>query len=317
MADITKVKVRDLKTPVGCKYGRFVNNSVTRTREEEYRNLLANEVSIIDKTTKKPIPYADEIFAKNDLIDGQVGYDKITRKFYHVYGMGRDIYGNPTALNFVTDNGRTFVRKAYYDNDKDGAYLIKAMPFGYSFGDLIKKATDFVKEAEIAINQNLEACKTPYIVVCKNAELRKSFATAIEQKSLGQAVIVVSEDIGDGLKAINITTNYLVDKFTEARDHEENKLLNKLGILTANTAKKERVQSAEVNSTLNVSSDYIYLFIDTFNKQCDTYDLPFKMVFNGSMEELYEDDDDNMTDVNDVEEKSDADVAERKEKDDQ
>ena len=119
------------------------------------------------------------------------------------------------------------------------------------------------------------------------------------------------------MKAINITTNYLVDKFTEARDHEENKLLNKLGILTANTAKKERVQSAEVNSTLNVSSDYIYLFIDTFNKQCETYGLPFEMVFNGSMEELYTDNaEDDITDVNDVEEKSDADVAERKEKDD-
>ena len=50
------------------------------------------------------------------------------------------------------------------------------------------------------------------------------------------------------------------------------------------------IRAMEVNSTLNVSSDYIYLFIDTFNKQCDTYDLPFKMVFNGSMEELYEDD---------------------------
>lgn len=286
-SNIPKKKVRDLKTPVDYHYGRFVNNEVTRTREEEYRNLLANEVSIVDKTTKKPIAFADETFAKNALIEGQVGYDKITKRFYNVNGQGRDEYGNPTILELVTDNGRTFTRKAYYDKDPDGAYLIKAMPFGYSFGDLIKKATDFIKECDVASAQNLDACKTPYIVVCKNADLRKSFETAILEKTLGQAVIVVSEDLGDGLKAVNIGVNYLVDKFIEVRDHEENKLLNKLGILTANTAKKERVQSAEVNSTLNVSSDYIYLFIDTFNKQCDTYDLPFEMVFNGSMEELY------------------------------
>ena len=152
MANITKVKVRDLKTPVDYKYGRFANNAVTRTREEEYRNLLANEVSIINKATRKPIAFADETFAKNALIDGQVGYDKITKKFYHVYGIGRDGYGNPTSLNFVADNGRTLVRKAYYANDDDGAYLIKAMPFGYSFNDLIKKATDFIKEAETAIS---------------------------------------------------------------------------------------------------------------------------------------------------------------------
>ena len=309
---MAKVKVRDLMPAVSAKYGRFKNNAVSSDRYDEYKNLLANEVSIIDKTTKKPIPYADEVFAKNALIEGSVGYDKITKHFYYVYGEGIDEYGNPTSLNLITANGRTISRKASYDSNQDGAYIIKACPFGFSLSDLIKKATDFIKEAETAINQNLEACKTPYIVVCKNAELRKSFATAIEQKSLGQAVIVVSEDIGDGLKAINITTNYLVDKFTEARDHEENKLLNKLGILTANTAKKERVQSAEVNSTLNVSSDYIYLFIDTFNKQCETYDLPFEMVFNGSMEELYtNNDEDDIIDVNDVEQKSDADVAER------
>ena len=303
------VKVRDLITPVSsAKYGRFKN---TDSRYEEYKNLLANEVSIVDKGTGSPINFADETFAKNALIDGSVGYDKLSKKFYYVYGEGNAEYGNPKEMNLITANGKVFRRPASYDNNVDGAYILKAYPFGFSLSGLIEKATDFISECDTAIGQNLEACKTPYIVVCKNADLRKSFDTAIEKKSLGQAVIVVSEDIGDGLKAVNISTNYLVDKFVEARDHEENKLLNKLGILTANTAKKERVQSAEVNSTLNVSSDYIYLFIDTFNKQCDTYDLPFKMVFNGSMEELYEDDGDSMTDVNDAEEKSGADVAER------
>ena len=308
------VKVRDLMPAVSAKYGRFKNNADSRF--EEYKNLLANEVSIVDKATGNPINFADEAFAKNALIDGQVGYDKLSKKFYYVYGEGIDEYGNPTELNLITANGKVIRRPASYDGNVDGAYILKAYPFGFSLSSLIEKATGFISECDTAINQNLEACKTPYIVVCKNADLRKSFATAIEQKSLGQAVIVVSEDIGDGLKAVNITTNYLVDKFVEVRDHEENKLLNKLGILTANTAKKERVQSAEVNSTLNVSSDYIYLFIDTFNKQCETYDLPFKMVFNGSMEELYEDDGDSVTDVNDAEDKSGADVAERKEKDD-
>ena len=30
------------------------------------------------------------------------------------------------------------------------------------------------------------------------------------------------------------------------------------------------------------------MLIDAFNKQMQDYDLPFKMSFNGSMEELYE-----------------------------
>ena len=61
-----------------------------------------------------------------------------------------------------------------------------------------------------------------------------------------------------------------------------------LGIDNANTDKKERVQVGEVNATINQCSDYIYMLIDAFNKQMQDYDLPFKMSFNGSMEELYE-----------------------------
>ena len=76
-----------------------------------------------------------------------------------------------------------------------------------------------------------------------------------------------------------------------------------IGVLTANTDKKERVQSAEVNANLGQASDYIYLLIDTFNKQCDTYGLDFQMVYNGSMEEIYLNNDEEIIDVdiNDVE----------------
>ena len=168
---------------------------------------------------------------------------------------------------------------------------------------LIKETTDFMTNCDVAMRQNLEACKTPYIVVCKNEDLRLSFEQALQQKVLGQACIIVSEDLGDGLKAVDVGVNYLIDKFAEARDTERDTLLTKLGILTANTDKKERVQSAEVNANLGQASDYIYLLIETFNKQCKTYDLPFKMVFNGSMEEIYINDGNDIdeVDVNDVE----------------
>ena len=54
---MAKIKVRDLNTAVSAKYGRFKNNAISSDRYDEYKNLLANEVSIIDKATKKPIPY--------------------------------------------------------------------------------------------------------------------------------------------------------------------------------------------------------------------------------------------------------------------
>lgn len=301
---MAKRKLKDLNPVSNKPYGVY-------SRFEEYFNLLMNAVKVVSAQDGKDINYEQETFIKRGLFEnGAMGYDKITKKWYFVYGQGLNEMGNPTSLIFVTANGVTFTRNAYYENADDGAYKVDALPVNMSMAQLIKECTDFMTNCDIAMRQNLEACKTPYIVVCKNEDLRLSFETAIKQKTLGQACIVVSEDLGDGLKAVNIGVDYLVKDFREARDTERDVLLTKLGILTANTDKKERVQSAEVNANLGQASDYIYLLIDTFNKQCDTYGLPFKMVFNGSMEEIYingeEDGNEqgNETDVNDVEERN-------------
>ena len=306
---MAKRKLKDLNPVSNKPYGVY-------SRFEEYLNLLMNAVKVVEVVSEqdedgKPLDYQSETFLKRGLFEnGAMGYDKITKQWYYVYGQGLNEFGNPTSLIFVTANGKTFTRNAYYEDTEEGAYKVDALPINMSMAQLIKECTDFMTNCDVAMRQNLEACKTPYIVVCKNEDLRLSFAQAIQQKTLGQACIIVSEDLGDGLKAVDIGVDYLVDKFAEARDTERDVLLTKLGILTANTDKKERVQSAEVNASLGQASDYIYLLIDTFNKQCESYGLPFKMLFNGSMEEIYIDgeEDGNQdvidADVNDVEERN-------------
>lgn len=278
-------KIRDLNPArLNKPYGVY-------SRFDEYFNLLLNAVKINVKSTGKALNYATEHYVKYGLFDGgAMGYDKVAKKWASCYGEGLNEEGNPTSLIFVTANGKTWTRNAYYENKEDGAYLLKALPNAtMTMSSLIKETTDFMENCDIAMRQNLEACKTPYIVVCKDEDLRLSFEQAIQQKQKGQAVVVVSDQLGDGLKAIDIGVTYLVDKFKEVRDEERNTLLNKLGIMTNSIEKRERVQSAEVNATIGQATDYIYLLIDTFNKQCETYGLDFEMVLNGSLEEIYVD----------------------------
>lgn len=271
-------KIIDLLPPKPTPYNVY-------SRYEEYFNLLMNAVKI--EKESEELSYPIETFIKRSLFENsRVGYDKILDKWYYVYGEGRNDIGNPTRLVMVTANGKTFYRKASYEKEIDGAYLINALPITMSMGQMIRETTDFMYNCDIAMRQNLDACKTPYIVVCKNKDLQLSFKQALQQKVLGQAVILVSEEIGEGLKAVNISTDYLVDQFSQARDHESEKLLNKLGIITG-VDKRERVQSAEINATLNQATDYIYLLIDTFNKQMTAYDIPYKMKLNESLEEIY------------------------------
>ena len=278
-------KIRDLNP------ARRLHPYGVYNRYWEFLNLLLNAVKIVENegSDKKPLPFVQESFAKRALFEnGAVGYDRLSKQWYYVYGEGLDEYGKPTKLVMVTANGIAFERNAYYEPNADGAYEIVGLPIpNLTIGNVIEETTNFMVNCDIAMRQNLEACKTPYIVVCRDDNLRLSFDQALQQKQLGQAAIVVSEELGEGLKAISINTPYLVDKFSEARDRERDTLLNKLGILTSNINKRERVQSAEVNATIGQASDYIYLLIDTFNKQMESYGLPFEMVFNGSMEEIY------------------------------
>lgn len=299
-------KLKDLNPYGVLPYG--VNN-----RYDEYLNLLLNSVKVQYKDGGE-LPYSVETFVKRQLFEnGWVGYDKITARtddetlgFYIAFGEGRNKLGNFVRLIFRSVNGQVeYNRPACYTDEEDGAYIITALPNrdGITIGTIIKETTDFMTTCDIAIRQNVEACKTPYIVVCKNKDLMLSFEQALQQKILGQACLVVSEDLGEGLKSVKIDVDYLADRFAEIRDFERDTLLNKLGIMTANIDKKERVQSAEVNATIGQATDYIYLLIDTFNKQCDTYGLPFEMILNGSLEEIYLNDDEvDDIDVNDVEE---------------
>lgn len=269
-------KIRDLN-PVSI----YTNGG--NTRYTEYLNLLMNAVKI------NGLDYDLEVFVKNCLFEnGSVGYDKLTDKWATVYGEGLNEIGNPTTLTFVFKNGKTFTRQAYYEADEAGAYRINAMPVNFSLSGLIKEATDFMVNCDVAVRQNIDACKTPFVVVCKDKDTMLSLEHAIEAKQTGKPVIVVSEDIGEALKSIDISVEFLADKFIEIRDVERDKLLNKLGIMSANINKRERVQVGEVNATVGQCSDYIYLLIDTFNSQMKTYGLPFSMEINGSLEELYE-----------------------------
>ena len=270
---MAKKKIRDLNPAF---------SGGASTRFLEYKNLLLNAVLI------KGLKFNEERFVKSCLIEnGAVGFDRLTDKWANVYGEGINDLGNPETLTFVFPNRSTYQRRAYYEPDEMGAYMILALPNTFALSIMIRDTVEVEEMCDKAIRQNLKACQTPYIVVVKDEDTRLSVLQAIQQKEEGDPVVIVSADISEGLKGVQTETPYMVDKFATYRDQERDRLLNKLGIMSANINKRERVQVGEVNATVGQCMDYIYLLIDTFNKQMETYGLPFEMVLNESLEELY------------------------------
>ena len=142
-------------------------------------------------------------------------------------------------------------------------------------------------DCDLAMIQNIGACKTPFVISAKDGDTKLTLLQAIRQKENGEPVIMVDSDFGDSLKVIDFKPEFMADKFQMMREDERDKLLNKLGIMSANTDKRERVQVGEVNATLAQCTDYLYLLIDTFNRQMQDYGLDFKMIPNSSTNELY------------------------------
>lgn len=301
MANVTKrQKVRDLAGG-GAKNGP-APVFIPRDETVEFLNLLANAFELTDEMGE-PLPDKTQRRVKSLLLnDGEAGYDPITAKWYKASPAGvLDADGDYTRVYLTAANGKQFQRPAAWGPDDNGAYVFKALPYGgVTFAEIVEDACGIMHLCDVASVQNLEACKTPYIVSCRDADMLLSIKQAIQQKEAGCPAIVVSGDLADGLKAIAIETPFLADRYEYFRDHKRAELLTKLGVLTANTTKRERVQSAEVNAKLGEASDYIYLLIDNFNRQAISYGLPFRASYNGSMEEIYEDgDEEAVTDQDD------------------
>lgn len=250
---------------------------------EEYKALLMNAVKI------PLLPAHIERFVKSCMIENnQVGFDRITKRWAIAFGEGVNEYWLPTTITFFfPNNKKSYQRPAFYEPADNGAYLIHALPTGTSFFEIISATTNEMRECDISIRQNLKATRTPFVAVVKDENTRLSLLSAIEQKEEGKPAVITSADLAEGLKGVVFETPYIVDKVEQYRTIIRDRLLNKLGIMSANINKRERVQVGEVNATVGQCVDYIYLWIDTFNAQMKDYGLPYRMELNGALEELY------------------------------
>lgn len=245
-----------------------------------------------------------EDFVKSKLIENnKIGYSHlpapegvwaVTENIY----TDLDIYGLPKELRFIYANGKGITHKAYYEPSTNGAYLIHGIPAHISLSTIIHQITDQLALCDSVIQQNLAASRAPLVITVKEKEDLLSIEQAIYQENNGIPVIKVSPTLADSIKGVNFSTPYIVDKIYDYRTKKRDELLNILGTMSANVNKKERVQVGEVNATVGQCVDYIYMMIDHFNEQCESYGLPFKMKLNNSLEELYTNDSANIEENN-------------------
>lgn len=250
------------------------------------KDLLFNSVKINE------LNFYDEFFVKNQLFEnGYVGYYETTSKFYKTL---------PEQTK--SQLGRLWKNGQYYDeynvslgthpyafdrNAFDAWRILLANPSITALMPVLETYAALLADCRVAIKQNINATKTPSFWVVGDPDTRLSIEQMIQRTFDGAAAVVVKKSVTDTLSSMKNETPFIADKVHQEYREILNEVLSRLGILTANTSKRERVQSAEVNAGLGQSIDSIYTIIDFWNKQIESYGLPYTMEFNGVSETLY------------------------------
>lgn len=266
-----------------------------------YAELSALEDLLYNALNIKGVPFSRQRYVKRLLFNnGAVGYDRAVNKFAQINGEGINDEGNPIWGVFRTANGGAWRRTLSYEPNTIGAYKFVALPSGARIIERLENCARLVATLSVGIEQNVNATKCPAIYVCNDPETRLSVLSAIEQKEYGMTDIIVSDSIANALKAVETNTPFIADRFFELKTKIKNEMYTALGILSSDQ-KRERVQVGEVEAKIGAAIDSVYTFIDTFNAQAEEYGLQFRMELNGSIEELYAEQEEEPETVNETE----------------
>ena len=200
-----------------------------------------------------------------------------------------NIYGVYDTYDLIAENGKLFYGK------KENTKVIRFTPTQRSIKAWLMVKCYELATIDIAIRNNIENTSSPALILVDDKSNALSLKNEYLQKKIGVPVIFSTNNFANNYKVLDTGADFIVDKLQMARKDILNEVYAFMGIVAGNSDKKERVQSYDL--PIDLAIDSIYVFIDTFNKDCEHFNIPVKMRLNGAIEELYNED--NMNDGTD------------------
>ena len=254
---------------------------------KEFKDLIMNSVKI------DGMSFLDENFVKTQLFTvGYVGYYSLMDKFYKTIPETAILqYGRFWKEGqFFDENNIAIGRHNYnFEDESENAWriLIATPSFTCLFDEALRAASDLA-DCDVGIMQNIRAVRTPAFWVTDNSDFILSVKSAVQDTENGDTHVILEKNLSSLLTTMKNETPFIADKIQEQKKIIRNEFLSRIGILTANSSKRERVQTAEIEAGVGETVDLIYTVIDYWNKQVQQYGLEkYKMTFNGTTEIYY------------------------------
>lgn len=150
-----------------------------------------------------------------------------------------------------------------------------------NYTQIINVYAEKLASVDGAIDSNLINTRFGYIVEAENKAQAETIKDAFSRISLGEPLVVVKEGVlttgAQGINAFfnNVSNAFIVDRLQDAKRSIMNEFLTAIGINNANTDKRERLNSDEVNA----NNEELHYNIEEFNSNlkrcCDKVNAMF------------------------------------------
>lgn len=257
----------------------ILRNRIYNETLEEFVILLHNAIKIENKPDGVPEEYILRVLFQ----DGRIAV--YNGMWLHAAATGRvTLYGKSTQYNLRGDNGTSFLVNAAE------IALIKSNAYESSIYQYLETSSAMIASAKVAMIQNIKASQRAKLLIADSPETSKSIKRVVDEIDKGKPVVIFKETLSGNLQTEDMAITYQAEKYSEIAKEIRDEVLTRLGILSANTNKRERVQSAEVYASVGEAYDSINVIIDTFNRDAERQQIPTRLKLNASIQDLYLDD---------------------------
>lgn len=269
------INTKKARKEAEIKLRRYRENYLSR-----WKTLFNNSIVLENAESDVPKRYFLRILYEQ----GGIAYDKATRLYLPYNGVGINIYGLPTEYVLTGANGYVVMRKP------EEVCILRANDQRIALAPYFEQQANKVAMLDMAIEQNIEACKYMTIAEVEDESQLLSMANEIEARTIGATVVYRNKmgSLGTALNVQSTGATYLADRLLEARKEILNETLSTIGISVANTDKRERVQSIEVIESRGYALDCINTLIDTINYDAEYGGMSLRVKANTSLTEQVE-----------------------------
>lgn len=160
--------------------------------------------------------------------------------------------------------------------------LFKLQPDYGGIMDLVTYYADLMSVCATTAGLNAAFSKLSYVFFARDKKAAESFKTMIDKIMSGEAAVVQDKSLlmDDGTKAWevfsnNLSQNYIANDVLDTLQTLENKFSTAIGIPNANTDKKERLITDEVNANNIETYSNVSVWLEELQKACDQCNAMF------------------------------------------